>query len=425
MTEIRVTSSPLDRYRMPALLAGVVALVLCVIGAFLSRDNFFRSYLIAFIFWWGVTMGTFGLLMLQHMVGGNWGLATRRCLEAAVKQLPLMVLFFIPLLFGLGRLYSWMHEPTDVYGQTTHFRTWWLTPGTFMLRAAIYFAIWIVMSWLLIKWSGEQDRSADPALVQKMKAVSAPGMLILGLTITFAVVDWVMSIDSHWYSTIYGLIFIAGFSLSAMALMVLTLGALRKIEPFAHIARHDVMYDLGNLMMALTMLWAYMSFSQLLIMWSGNTQEDAAYYWHRGIAAVGATGGAYKLPENAIPYEPGGWQWVSLFILVVNFFLPFLLLLARMNKRNVGALVKIAALVLTVRIVDIFWHVIPMFSQQTFHHEQHQPTPLSLASIAMVVVAVVGIGGVWLFFYIGAIKKRPLVPVHDPRLLEVAHSHGH
>jgi phosphoglycerol transferase MdoB-like AlkP superfamily enzyme len=207
--------------------------------------------------------------------------------------------------------------------------------------------------------------------------------------------------------------------------MVLTLGVLRKIEPFAHIARSDVMYDLGNLMMALTMLWAYMSFSQLLIMWSGNTQEDAAFYWHRGIAAINATGGMYKTADNRIPYEPGGWQWVSLFILVVNFFLPFLLLLTRMNKRNVSTLMKIAALILVVRVVDIFWHVIPMFSQQTFHHEQHQPTPLSLASIAMVVVAVVGIGGVWLFFYIGAIKKRPLVPVHDPRLLEVAHSHGH
>ena len=246
-------------------------------------------------------------------------------------------------------LYDWTDPVVAKEVHTTWLNTVWLNPTNFIIRAAIYFAIWIVMIFLLRSWSFKQDRSANPRIRTWMRTLSGPGLLIFGFTSSFAVFDWVMSLDPKWYSTIYGMIFLAGQGLGALCVTVIVLAALSKYKPFNKIATTNIFHDLGNLMMTFTILWAYTSFSQLLISWSGNAAaEDANYYWHRGMSTINATGnydanttgGNYV--STGMHYNPGGWQFYAGALIVVHFFIPLALLVARHNKRSVPALVKIA-----------------------------------------------------------------------------------
>jgi hypothetical protein len=283
------------------------------------------------------------------------------------------------------------------------------------------------MIFFLRKWSFEQDRSANPRIRTWMRTLSGPGLLIFGFTSSFAVFDWVMSLDPKWYSTIYGMIFLAGQGLGALCVTVIVLGALSKYKPFNKIATTNTFHDLGNLMMAFTILWAYTSFSQLLISWSGNSREDANYYWHRGMSTINATGnydanttgGNYV--STGMHYNPGGWQFYAGALIVVHFFIPLALLVARHNKRSVPALVKIAFCILIARVADIYWNVIPMFSMRRASFTDPIPFTINWLDI----VAPIAIGGIWVFFFIGGLKRRPTVAINDPRLPEVLSEHGH
>lgn len=421
----------LDRLQIPALVIGVLGLIAIIVGYFFykSQDHLvaFQAYLIGFLFWWCVTMGTSLILMLQHMTGGRWGLAARRALESGARLMPLMLIFFLPVVFGMHTLYNWTSPDVARRVHTTTFNTLWLNPVHFLIRAAVYFLIWIVSIYLMLRWSHAQDQSDDPKFMRWIRIVAAPGLVIFAFTSGFAVIDWVMSIDPGWSSTVYGFIFLAGQGLGALALITIVLAFLSRYKPFDKIATINVFHDLGNLMMAFVILWAYMGFSQLLIQWSGNGREDANYYWHRGMSALNftgnyaanTTGGNYVTAHNAIHYNPGGWQIYAIVLIALHFFLPLGLLVARQNKRNVRALVKIALLILVMRVADIYWNVIPMFSMRRTNFSN--PLPFSINW--MDVVAPIAIGGIWLFFYIGGLRRRPVVAVYDARLLEVGHGH--
>ena len=253
----------------------------------------------------------------------------------------------------------------------------------FLVRAGLYFAVWLLVARLLNRWSLEQDDIREPAYSRRLENLSRGGLLLYGLTMTFASVDWVMSLEPHWFSTIYGILFVGGQVLSAFAFVIPVLLLLSDRPPLSEIISADLFHDLGKLLLAFIMLWAYFSFSQLLIIWSGNLPEEIPWYLNR---------------------LHGGWQWIGVGQIVLHFALPFLVLLSRDLKRNGRLLALLAVAVVGMRFVDLYWLVTPSF----------EPGHLSVHVLDL--LTLVGVGGVWLATFLWQLQGRPLMPLKDPAL---------
>jgi len=375
-----------DLMQKRSLAVGLIAAVLCAGGALIFPPVFFRAYLSAYIFWIGIPVGALALLMLHHLVGGRWGFMIQRVLEAAIQTLPLMALLFIPLLFGLADLYPWAQTEVVAADPLLQQKAAYLNIPFFIARAVAYFAVWIVLGRLLVTWSLQQDRSADDTLTLRLQRLSGPGLVLYGLTVSFAVIDWIMSLEPKWYSTIFGMIFMVSFGLAAMALAILATRFLETEKPLAQVVSPDRWHDLGNLLLALVMFWAYLNFSQFLLIWSENLAEEIPWYLHR----IG-----------------GGWEWVAVALILFQFALPFILLLSRNTKRDSRTLAAVAAAILFMHWLDILWMVVPSFYPARFHFHW------------LDIAAPVAIGGLWLAAFIGYLKARSLLPLHDPRFTEL------
>jgi len=376
-----------DRLQRLSLIVGGVALAVCALGGYSNRAQFFQSYLVAYLFWIGIALGCVAILMLQHLTGGAWGLVIRRILEAGTTTLPLMAVLALPWLLGLHDLYSWTRPDVVAGDPILRHKQLYLNVPFFLARMAFYFTAWLALSYFLNKWSTEQDRTADPSIVGRFQGLSGGGLVLYGFTVTFASIDWVMSLEPHWFSTIYGMLFIVGQALATMAFVIAVLMLLANREPLSGIVTASHFHDLGTLMFAFVMLWAYISFSQFLIIWAGNTREEIPWYLRR---------------------FAGGWLWLALLILLFHFALPFLLLLSRTIKSNRRVLAAVAIALLVMRQVDLYWLVIPGLHQQINWMDFAAP---------------VGVGGLWGAAFIWNLKRRPLLPLHDPRLSEATH-HG-
>jgi hypothetical protein len=346
-------------------------------------EQLFRSYLIAYLFWFGIALGCLPLLMLHHLVGGTWGFVIRRILEAGTRTLPLMLLLFVPLLFGIHSLYEWARPDVVANDAPLQAKHAYLNIPFFIVRAAIYFIAWMIFAFLLNRWSAEQDATANPVLVRRFQLISAPGIVVYSLAITFASIDWAMSLEPHWFSTIYGMLFIVGQTLAALAFVIPIAAYLAESRRVSNFMTADVFQDLGNLLLAFVMLWAYIAFSQYLIIWAGNLPEEIPWYLRRGT---------------------NGWQWVAAFLALFHFAVPFLLLLGRVNKRSKTFLATIALAVLLMRWVDIYWLVAPSFLPS-----------LRIHFFDFLFFAV--IGGIWLYVFRGELTKRALLPLHDPNFV--------
>jgi hypothetical protein len=374
-----------------ALLVGGAALMICVAGFFMNPEQFFRSYLAGYLLTLGVALGCLGLLMLQHLTGGDWGIVVRRPLESATRTLPLLAVLFLPIAFGVRKIYSVWTNPGWV--PPSEFQKNYLTIPGFYFRAAIYFAIWILLALLLNRWSKAQDAiPEDLALRRKLQLVSGPGIVLYVFTVTFASVDWVMSLSPQWNSTIYGFLFVAGQAISAMSLTIIVIVLLARSEPMSRILQPRHLHDLGKLLLAFVMLWAYFSFSQLLIIWSGNLPEEITFYR---------------------PRLAGTWGYVAVALLLFHFALPFFLLLSRDVKRSAKVLPKLAAVIIAMRYVDLYWISGAEFSPSGLH--------LHFLDIA----APLGLGGIWLAWYARQLRERPLLPIGDPRVAEAIEHHEH
>lgn len=374
-----------DRLRVLALGGGVAGAVLLLIGLFARPEYFFRSYLVGWVFWTGVALGSLALLLVHTMTRGSWGIAGRRVLEAASRTLPWMLLLFLPLVFGFDALYPWSDSELMKHDHILEKKAPYLNVPGFYIRLLIYFALWLFLVFSLDRLAARQDREADPGLIAKMKRVAAPGIVLWALAVTFASVDWLMSLDPHWFSTIYGVWLMGSMGLSALAFLIVISAWLARREPMNGVLRPGHFHDWGKLMFAATMLWAYFSFSQFLIIWSGNLPEEIHWYKHR---------------------ISHGWGAVAIVIVLFHFALPFLLLLSRDLKRNPRPLFWVAALMIVMRLVDLFWQVEPGF-------REHAP-----AFYWMYAAAPLAVGGLWLWLFLGELKKRPLLPVNDPDLPE-------
>ncbi len=385
MAESNDIKTQLQRLQKQAFLTGLVALAACAFGATLSVEQFFRSYLFGFLFWFGISVGCLALVMLHHLVAGGWGFVIQRSLEAGTRTLPLMLALFLPVFFGMSELYLWARPEVVQADKILQHQSLYLNVPFFWLRVCGYFALWLLFTYLLNRWSGRQDQTADPSLTERLERISGPGLVVFVLTSTFAAIDWVMSLDPHWFSTIYGILFLVGQGLSTLAFAILVLAMLAKYKPISEVISPRQFHDLGTLMFAFVMLWAYVSFSQFLIIWSGNLPEEIPWYVHR---------------------LHGGYGVFAVTLLVFHFGVPFFLLLLRRMKRKAEVLSKIAAFMIVMRLVDLFWVVAPNFHPEKLHLHW------------MDVLAPLGIGGLWLAFFFWQLQSRALLPLHDPRLQE-------
>lgn len=370
--------------RRNALLVGLLGAAACAVGGFLDPAQFFRSYLVGYLLWLGVALGCLAIMMLHHMSRGGWGLVIRRQLEAAVRTLPALIVLFVPIALGMQQIFSWSRPGGTADPLLAH-KAIYLNKGFFLLRAALYFAVWTFLGLRILALSKRQDETSDPGLWRRMQIVAGPGIVLYCLTATFASVDWLMSLDPKWFSSIYGLQFIIGQGLSALAFIILLEVWLAKREPMVRYLQPWHLHDHGKLMLAFVMVWAYFAFSQFLIIWSGNLPDEAPFYVHR---------------------MRGGWQVLSLGVVLLHFALPFVLLLSRDLKRSGKRLVPVAILILAAHWLDLVWQAAPALR------------PQGLALHWLDLAAPVAVGGIWLWVFLGNLQQRPLLPVNDPWLPE-------
>jgi len=367
------------------LVAAAVGVVLSLLGALLNTTQFLQSYLMAYMLWLGVTLGCLALGMIHQLSGGAWGVLIRRPIGAAARTLPLMTLLFLPIALGMSRMYPWMNADLVAHDEVLQHKHVYLNAPFFLARAAIYLIVWNVISFFLNAWSLEQDRTGDFRYARRMQLLSGGGLVAYGVTITFASFDWLMSLEPHWFSTIYGVLIMGGQGLSALAFLTIALVWLSRREPLDRIVVPAHFHDLGNLMLAFVMLWAYFSFSQYLIIWAGNLPAEIAWYLHR---------------------METGWRPVAAALMLFHFAAPFVVLLSRTVKRQPELLVKVAAAVLVVRVVDLWWLIGPEFHTR------------GIAISWMDVVLPLTIGALWLAVFVYQLRGRAILPIHDPQFDE-------
>jgi hypothetical protein len=381
-----IDSAGIGDLQRRALIVGAIGAVVGGLGIILHPGDFMPSWLIGFLFFTGLSLGCLGLLMLQHMTGGQWGLVGRRIFEAGARLLPLAALFFIPIVIFAPTLFLWARPEAVQADPILQFKAPYLNVPFFAIRGAIYFVVWLALAYFLNKWSADQDAGVvaqTEADTRRFRVISAPGLILYIILMSLAAVDWMMSLDPHWYSTIYGLIAVVGQGLSALAFAVAVLAILVAREPMNQVLKARHFHDYGKLMLAFVMLWAYFSFSQFLIIWAGNLPEEIPYYLER---------------------LRNGWQYLSLALVFGHFILPFCLLLSQDLKKRPKLLARIAWFIVAIRLYDLIWLVAP-----TFHHEEGA-FPISLANVGIPVA----LGGLWVYLFAGQLQKRALLPVKDP-----------
>ncbi len=354
-------------------------------GWLTDPTQFFQSYLTAYMLVLGVTLGCLALGMIHQLSGGAWGVLIRRPIGAASRVLPVLTVLFLPIVFGMGRLYEWTHAYAVARDPLLRHKQLYLNTPFFLVRAAVYFAAWNVISYFLNAWSLEQDRTGDPGIPRRMQLMSAGGLVAYGITITFASFDWLMSLEPRWFSTIYGVLIMGGQGLAGMAFLIAVIVWLGRRPPLRGVVIPAYLHDLGNLLLAFVMLWAYFSFSQYLIIWSGNLPEEIAWYRHR---------------------VQTGWRALAVALIVFHFAIPFALLLSRTVKREARLLALVAAGILVMRLVDLFWLIAP-----EFHRE-------GIVVSWMDAVLPLTLGCLWLGSFVRQLRGRAILPVYDPQFDE-------
>ena len=382
MTDSSYTTA-LTRAQRFATVLGIVGLVASIVLIPMSGglEGFFESYLYAFIFWIGLTLGCLFLLLLQHVAGGPWGAIARRILEAGAGNVYMMAILVIPILIGVSSLYIWT-DPTYVAGHPiVELKKGYLNIPFFIVRTIIYFAVWCSLAYFMRLWSKRQDAGED--LTQKMRNIAAPGIIFYILTMTFAAFDWGMSLTPEWFSGMYGVIFMIGQAISAVCMVILMLVSFRNVGGMATVLNDKRLQDFGNFLMAFTMFWAYVQTGQLIILWSNNVVETNTWY----VTRLGP-----------------GWGWVGGVLLIFHFFVPFAILFSRWVKQKGRALIWVAMWMIVMRLVDLYWIIVPGFERGGF--------PFRFLDLALVLA----FGGIWLSFFFRSLKATSILPAHDPRI---------
>ncbi len=379
---IPIVNGLVSRVKTFSLIIGAIGLTGCVIGWITTPREFFVAYLFGHFFFLGLSLGSLGLLMIHHLTAGRWGYAVRRFLESAVGNLPLLALLFTPIFFGLPHLYPWTNPSVVAASDALRQKQFYLNTPGFVIRTAIVFVIWIIIGRLLLSWSAEQDVTVSVEPTRKMRRLSGPGLVIYPMTMTFAAVDWLMSMEQDWYSTMFPVLICIGQVLSALALVILLLSGAARSAELGPLLGAETFHKLGNLLLAFVMLWAYLAFGQLLVIWSGNLPHEISWYLHR---------------------VSNSWRWVAIFIVLFHFFVPFFLLLMRPVKKRRRVLASVAVCVFVAHLVAVWWTIAPSVYTRHFYAGW------------ITFAAFFGIGGIWSAAFLRNLERRPLVPMNDPR----------
>jgi hypothetical protein len=403
MDQVYTTPPRVAGAQRTALIIGGIGVALCAVGFSASREQFFRSYLMAYVFWVGVALGSLAVAMIGHLSGGAWAVVIRRVLEASSRTLPFMAILFLPIVFGVHELYIWSDPAMVAKDEVLQAKAPYLNVPFFVLRAALYFVIWSSMAFLLSKWSLDQERG-ERGQALKMQRLSGGGLVVYALTVLFMSVDWIMSLDPHWYSTIYGILFMGSQGLSALAFTIAAVVLLGRSEPMSRIVAPAHLHDVGKLLLAFVMLWAYFSFSQFLIIWSANLPEEVPWYLRR---------------------MGGGWQYVGLGLIFLHFLLPFVLLLSRDLKRHGRTLMGVAIVIILARFIDLFWQIGP--PEHGSAEGAYAGAPAMLHLHWMDAVVPIALGGIWVALFLWQLQTRALLPLGEPYLAEALEHgrHGH
>jgi hypothetical protein len=384
-------AAEVDRVQRWALIVGGAAMIGCVIVALFSPDQFFRAYLTTYQFVLGIALGCFAILMIYCITGGAWGFLIQRILEAGMRTLPYMAILFVPLLFGLSNLYIWARpEEVAAYKDLQH-KQIYLNIPFFCVRAGVFFALWIGISFFLNRWSKKQDETGDPRWGLRMSSLSAAGLVVLVLTITFASVDWIMSLQPAFHSTMFGPLVISGQILSGHAAALIVLAWLAPRAPASDVLSHEVVGDLGNLLFTFLILWAYMVWFQFMLIWIANLPYEVAWL---------------------LPRSQGMWRGVNWLLLIFHFTVPFFLLLKRDVKRHLPTLAKIGVLLLVMQLLWNYYLVLPSF-----------PEPTLLQHVIDLLMPI-ALGGLWLASFLRELKRRPLLAARPADRAEAFHLRG-
>ena len=378
--ETRAAATGIARAQVPALVVGVLGVIVAAIGFFTNAPEFYRAWLPAFLFWFMIPAGSLGVMCLQYVTGGEWGVLIRRPLGAASRTIPLFLLFAIPLLFGLEHVYSWANHDVVAHDLVLQKKQLYLNATSWMIRGLVYFALWTLWAWRIRVLSLKFAEDRSPYTELSRRKWSASGLLMIVLSLTFASVDWVMSLEPKWWSSMFGISFTVEAGLSAFAFVIFFLVLLAPNPAMRDILKPSHFRDLGNLMLAFTMLWAYTNFSQFLLIWYGNIKEETPYYLKR---------------------MHGIWGWMAAGLVLFHFFLPFFMLLMRPIKDRPKTIGVVTLIILFMRFVDIYWLTAPA------HY------PGIPASIWITFFAFVGIGGLWLAAFIWQLKGQTIIPIHE------------
>jgi hypothetical protein len=379
----------IKKIRTACMGVGIIGLAPCVAGAFFEPKQFYHSYLLGYVFWIGIALGSLSFLMVHHLTSGRWGVLTRRIFESALCTLPLMAAYAIPLLFGLSRLYKWTDAAAAAADPKLQAKQFYLNYPSFYGRQAVYFIIWLILAYFLYQWSSAQDKdkTEGPNPLHKMRYLSGPGLILTGGAISFFVIDWVMALEPKFYSTVFGFQFMTSQALDGLAFAVFIAMLLSKIEPISELVNEKVLRDLGNLLLASLMLWAYIAFIEFLVIWLGDIPDKISWYLRR---------------------FSGGWNWLIWALVALHFFIPFLLLLQRSIKQRPRLLMSAAAWLLFFRLVYLFWMIEPAEHPFIYLHW-------------MDVLAPLGMGGFWLAVFLWSYARRSLTPVNDPLYQEICY----
>ena len=392
-----------NRWRTLALGVGGIGLIIWLIGVYFNSEQALRSWILGYVFWSGIGIGCLGVLLMSYLTGGAWAVVSRRTLEAGARTLPIIVVLFIPLALGVagGKVFTWTHFPPTEH--TMIQRGWFMTPESWILRSIFYFAVFGTMTYLLTKWSALQDRTNNPedaaVYLGKSTYLSGPCMVIWCVIVSFCAVDWVMELDPHFTSTIYGMLFIAGWGLSCYCFVVTILALLSDKPGLNRVLGKRHFHDLGKLVLALVMIWAYFNFAQYLIIWSGNIPEETHWFVDR---------------------TKGGWGYIGALLIFFHFGFPFLVLLQQDFKRKAKWIASLAIFILLMRLFDYLYLVAP--NPWINEHIERGAFIVSWTDV----IAPIAVGGIWLWWFFGELMKRPLVPPQDPFLENaIEHGHGH
>ncbi len=366
-----------------ALIVGVVMLLISAAGYFTNSKHFFHSYLLGYMFWLTLAWGGLFFTMVNHLFGSEWNIVLRRISEATMQSFPILAILFIPILFGMHDLFHWTHPEEVAKDPILAWKQGYLNVPFFIVRAVIYFAAWIILSRVLYRLSLKQDKEPDERLIVKMRQISAPGTVIFALTITFASFDWLMSLDPHWFSTIFGVYLFSGSLLAIIVFSVMVSFWLRKKGVLTNAISVEHYHDLAKMIFAFLVFWGYMQFSQYFLIWYANIPEETVWYYHRWT---------------------GNWKIITMTLVFGHFALPFIALSFRAAKRNLTWLTVVAAWVFVMHFIDLYWLVFPYFMPHSFH--------LSWMDITLLL----GIGGLFFWNFWNTFTAHPLVPVSDRRL---------